>query len=91
MIMLMSEDFRNRDIYIDYSFEDRMFRWEKETQKVYCRRYGEREVEINHTSEFFNEAISAGREIDRDEYFVDYPPSKAKKNVVLRFIRLLRP
>ena len=71
MIMLMSEDFRNRDIYIDYPFEDCMFRWEKETQKVYRRKYGNREVEIDHTSKIFNEAISAGREIDRDAYFVD--------------------
>ena len=90
MILLSPEEFRNRDIYIDYPFEHRMFRWEKETQNVYCRKYGKREVEIHHTSEFFNEAISAGREIDRDAYFVDYPSSKAK-DVVLRFIRLLRP
>jgi len=65
------EDFRKRDIYIDYPYEHAMFRWEKETESVYTRFYGKREVEIDHTSNLFNEAISAGEQITRDDYFRD--------------------
>ena len=90
MIMLTSEDFRKGDIYIDYPYEDAKFRWDKETEKVYRRFYGKRETEIDHTSDLFNEAISAGEQITRDAYFVDYPSCKAV-DAVLRLIRLLRP
>lgn len=68
-ILLVSKDFRTRDIYIDYPFEHAKFRWERDTEKVYRRFYGKREVEIPHTSDLFNEAISAGKEITRDEYY----------------------
>ena len=84
------EDFRKRDIYIDYPFEHAMFRWEKETKSVYTRFYGKREHEIDQTSEFFYEALVGGREITRDAYFVDYPSYKAV-DAVLRLIRWLRP
>lgn len=90
MIMLTSEDFRKRDIYIDDPYDHAKFRWEKETDKVYRRFYGKREVEIDHTSDHFNEAISSGREIDREAYFVDYPSSKVVE-AVLRLIRFLKP
>ncbi len=90
MILLPPWEFRNRDIYIDYPYEHAMFRWEKETEKVYTRFYGKRETEIDHTSHLFNEAISAGEQITRDAYFVDYPSCKAV-DAVLRLIRLLRP
>ncbi len=86
----MPEDFRKRDIYIDFPYEDSKFRWEKETGKVYRRHYGKRETEIDHTSNYFNEVNSAGELITRDAYFVDYPSCKAV-DAVLRLIRLLRP
>lgn len=90
MIMLTSKDFRTSDIYIDFPFEHAMFRWDKETEKIYRRFYGKRETEIDHTSDLFNEAIAAGEQITRDAYFVDYPSCKAK-DAVLRLISLFRP
>lgn len=90
MIMLVSKDFRDRDIYIDYPYEHAKLRWEKETGKVYRRFNGKREVLIDHTSDMFNEAIAAGREIDRDAYFADYPSRKIA-GAVSRLIRLLKP
>jgi len=68
-ILLTSKDFRTRDIYIDYPFENAKFRWDKDTEKVYRRFYGKGEVEIPHSSNLYNQAISAGREINRDEYY----------------------
>ena len=59
---LTPEDFRKRDIYIDYPYEHAMFRWEKETKSVYTRFYGKREHEIDQTSEFFTRpSWAAGR------------------------------
>ena len=70
-ILLSSKDFRTRDIYIDYPFEDAKFRWDKDKQKVYRRFYGKEEVEIPHSSDLYNQAISAGKEITCDEYYRD--------------------
>jgi len=68
-ILLSSKDFRTRDIYIDYAFDKFKFRWEKDTEKVYRRQYGNEEEEVHHSDETFNEAIAAGKEITRDEYY----------------------
>jgi hypothetical protein len=70
-ILLSSRDFRTRDIYIDYPYEDAKFRFERDTGKVYRRWYGKGEVEIPHSSDLFNQAISAGKEITREDYFCD--------------------
>ena len=70
-ILLSSKDFRERDIYIDYRFEGAKFRWDKDREKVYRRFYGKEEVEIPHSSDLFNQAISVGKEITRDEYYRD--------------------
>jgi hypothetical protein len=71
MVLLYSEDFRTRDIYLDYPFEDVKFRWDKQTKKVYRRYYGKKEDEVDHSSDMFNQAIAAGTEITRDEYYRD--------------------
>jgi len=70
-MLISSEDFRTRDIYIDYPFEKAKFRWEKETRKVFRRFRGEQETEISHQSDLYNQAIMAGKEISREEYFAD--------------------
>lgn len=65
------EAFLEGDVYIDYPFERAKFYWENETEKVYRRFYGEEEVKIDHTSNLFNEAISGGFQITREEYLED--------------------
>jgi len=62
------EAFREGDVYIDYPFEDVMFRWESETKKVFRKFYGQAEVEINHTSNLYHDAISAGELITAEQY-----------------------
>lgn len=71
MIALYSKDFQTRDIYIDYPFDNFKFRWDMQTEKVFRRRYGDKEEEVHHSNDTFNQAISAGKEITRDEYYND--------------------
>ncbi len=63
--------FKTRDVYIDYPFEDAKFRYEKQTDRVYRRFYGESEVEIRWDSDLYKQAILSGQEITRDQYFAD--------------------
>jgi hypothetical protein len=67
----VEEAFAKGDVYLDYPFEGAKFRWEKQTLKVFRRFYGEPEAEISHTSNIYNDAISAGELITRDEYYGD--------------------
>jgi hypothetical protein len=69
--MLTSEAFRKGDVYLDYPFEEAKFRWDKQTRKLYRRFYGKPEEEIPASSALFNEAIAAGTEITREEYYRD--------------------
>ncbi|MFB3923092.1 MAG: hypothetical protein ACE145_15325 [Terriglobia bacterium] len=68
------EAFREgHDVYIDYPFEDAMFRYEHKTGKVFRKFYGEAEVEIEHSSELFHDAIRSsggggGRLISAEQY-----------------------
>ena len=67
--MVKLELFREGDVYIDYPFEDKKYRFEKATNKVFVRCYGEKEVEINNVH--FNEAIQAGNVITKEQYLRD--------------------
>ena len=69
--MLSSKDFRARDIYIDYSFDNFKFRWDRATEKVYRRWYGKKEEEVHHSNDTFRQAVASGKEITRDEYYGD--------------------
>ncbi len=60
------------DVYIDYPYEDVKFRFEKETNRVYRRWYGEsEEMEIPYHSDLYNQSHSGGWAITREEYFRD--------------------
>jgi hypothetical protein len=63
--------FQAGDVYIDYPYEDAKFRFEKKTGKVFARFNGQPENEIDRSSSLYREAISAGTEITKDEYFND--------------------
>ena len=67
------ELFRKGDIYMDYPFEDMKFRFDKASNKVFVRFYGKPEVEIDQSNEHFNEAISAGKVITKEQYLSDDP------------------
>ncbi len=66
--MVAMEAFLKGDVFLDYPFEDAKFRFEKETGKVFRRFYGQPEKEIDPSSALYNEAISAGQTISREDY-----------------------
>ena len=67
----MMDAFLEGDVYIDFLYEKAKFRFEKDTRKVYRRFYGQPEDEIPPSSNLYNEAISAGEQITREDYFRD--------------------
>jgi hypothetical protein len=56
------------DVYIDFPYEDAKLRWERATGDVYRRFYGHPEDKVERSSDLFHQAISAGRQITREEY-----------------------
>lgn len=64
------EAFASRDIFIDYSFEEVMYRWDHVAEKIYVRFYGkdEKQEPIPHDNRLFNDAILYGDEISREQY-----------------------
>ena len=71
--MVKLELFRRGDVYIDYPFEDKKYRFDKASNKVFVRCYGKKEVEIDHGNAHFNEAIQAGNVISQEQYLSDDP------------------
>lgn len=69
--MVLLDAFQVGDVYLDFPYEDVKFRFEKATGKVFGRFYGQTEAEIPPDSRLYHEAISAGRQITREEYFAD--------------------
>jgi len=70
MAINKGEIFAKKDVYIDYPFEEAMYRWDHKTEKVYVKFYGEGEKTdpVPHDNRLFNEAILSGEEITQDEY-----------------------
>lgn len=64
--------FRESDIFIDYPFEEVMFRWECNLEKIYRKFYGsDEEIEsIPHDNNLYNEALRFGDEITYDKYIM---------------------
>ncbi|AHI32850.1 MULTISPECIES: hypothetical protein [Marinobacter] len=62
--------FSEKDVYIDYSFEEVMYRWDHKAEKIHVKFYGEDEKPdpIPHDNRLFNEALLSGKEITYEEY-----------------------
>ncbi len=62
--------FDERDVFVDYPFEDVMFRWDHVAEKVYKRFYGEPEnpEPVRPDNRLFNDALRFGDEITREQY-----------------------
>lgn len=60
-----------RDVYIEYDYEQVMFRWDAACQKIYRKFYGKDEypIPIQHSNTLFHDALSFGSEITKDRYF----------------------
>jgi hypothetical protein len=62
--------FDERDVFVDYAFEQVMFRWDHVTKKIYKRFYGESEKAkpVSHDNRLYNDALRFGDEITREQY-----------------------
>ncbi len=62
--------FRAGDLYIEYLFEDVLFRWEKESRRVFCKFYSDtREHERPHDNKLFCDARLSGVLTTAERYF----------------------
>jgi hypothetical protein len=63
-------NFAHRDVYINYSFEEVMYRWDHQSQKLFVKFYGEKENPrtVAYDNELFNDALLSGEEISLEEY-----------------------
>lgn len=70
MAIEKGDHFSDRDVYIDYPFEQVMYHWDYKNKKVYVKFYGENEKPepVPHDNRLFNDALLAGQEITQDEY-----------------------
>jgi hypothetical protein len=66
---LSKADFRDRDIYVDYPFEDVMFRFDHKTNGFYQKFYGAaHEAVVPQDNKLLTDAILYGEEIDAGVY-----------------------
>ena len=64
-----NEAFRMGDVYIDFPYEQVMFRCEAATKRAFRKFYGKTEEDIiPHTNDLFNEARIAGDQITAEAY-----------------------
>lgn len=73
--------FNNEDVYIDYPFEEGMFRWDHAGRKIYRKLYGKAETRsVSHDNRLYNEALLYGEETTRDTYVAGKRSSPRKRN-----------
>jgi hypothetical protein len=70
MAIKTGEYLNAKDVYIDYPFEEVMFRRMKSNGRIYRKFYGEEEAKdkINYDNKLYNEALLSGNEITKEEY-----------------------
>ncbi len=63
-------EFTQRDIFIDYPFEEVMFRWDHQRELVFRKFYGKQEAleSVPHSNRLFNDALLYGEEISEEQY-----------------------
>lgn len=62
--------FANRDVFLDYDFEEVTYRWDHHTQTVFMKLYGvaESDKPVPADNKLYNNAILYGREISKEQY-----------------------
>jgi hypothetical protein len=64
------ERFAKGDLFIDYPFEDVMYRWDHLQKSIFVKFYGEPESPhaVPHDNRLFTDALLYGDEISREDY-----------------------
>ena len=62
--------FKERDIFVDYPFEEVMFRWDHLQQQAFRKFYGmpEGKDPVPHENRLFNDALLYGSAISKEQY-----------------------
>ncbi len=70
MGMSKADFFANDDVFIEYEFEDVMFRWDAKEKKIY-RKFKDEDVEheVPHDSKLFSDATLFGDRITKEKYY----------------------
>ncbi|MCF6258345.1 MAG: hypothetical protein L3K25_18965 [Gammaproteobacteria bacterium] len=70
MVIKTGEYLNTKDVYIDYPFEEVMFRRMKKNGVIYRKFYGEEESFelIPHDNKLYSDALLSGNEITKEEY-----------------------
>jgi len=67
--------FRSGNVYIEYAFEDVLFRYDNKSDKVFRKFFDQaKEHEIEHDSRLFAEACSAGVRTTAERYYHEGAP-----------------
>ena len=76
------EEFSKRDIYVNYAFEDVMYRWDHREEKIYVKFYNKKESPepVPHDNRLFNDALLYGEEITKEEYDAQQYESRCSCN-----------
>jgi hypothetical protein len=73
-VSVANRRFREGDVFIDYDFEEVMFRYDFASERIFRKFYGKpHETEISHDNGLFNDAIRFGDEIDAESYRLGKP------------------
>ena len=71
-----NERFRQGDVFIDYDFEDVLFRYDAGSRRFFRKFYGEsKESEVPHDNRLLNDAIRFGNETEAMSYHSGKPRS----------------
>ncbi|MBC7428184.1 MAG: hypothetical protein H7336_06205 [Bacteriovorax sp.] len=70
MAIISHERFNNEDIYLDYDFEEVMFRYDHKTKNIYRKFYGEQEhpEAIHYSNRLYCDTRLFGDEITKEQY-----------------------
>ena len=60
--------FKRGDVFIDFPYEDALFRFDRASGRIFRKFYGEQEAEIARDSNLFHDAISAGEVTTAEHY-----------------------
>lgn len=72
---IVSSRFTEGDVYVDYAFEEVLFRWEAASRRTFRKFYGQTaEQEVAFSNNLFAEALQYGEEVDRATYVEGKPP-----------------
>lgn len=78
MPVKLGNHLNERDLYIDYPYEQVMFRRDHIGGLIYKKFYGQEESfrPVAHDNKLYNDALLSGVEIDRDEYVAGKKPDE---------------